>query len=505
MMPTLLHSHGRVAMNRLCLAKAAVALASFALMLGCAPARQAAAPAIPLPNQFKEAIQWRELQTAPEETGQPWWHAFGDPLLDELQEEALAANPTIAAANAAYLQARAALAESKAGLWPRIDMQASATRQRVASFNSKDRRFDTFIQESRRVAFGASWEPDIWGNIGAQIEVSRARLAGQDAWRAGLRLSVGALLAANYFALRQADTAIDLCRQLRGIEQQLAEMAQADLRSGRAASDDVLHVQSLMDARDEQLALLQRDRARFEHAVAALTGKAPADFSIQPMANYNALQTPVPAVLPSELLARRPDIVQAAHRVAMDKAAIRIASGAYFPVVTLGGAIGREGSTLAPLFDLPAHVWSLGPVLAATLVDGGARSARVDQAHARYDESAALYRSTVLEAFQEVEDLLAEQRYLSARETAAHQLLDKTLALARSQRKRQGLGLASRRDAMLARLTALEAELGWRSATGETLISRLLLIKSLGGGWVAPRDDEANAAFSRHSTTRAGQ
>ena len=282
-------------------------------------------------------------------------------------------------------------------------------------------------------------------------------------------------------------------------------MAQADLRSGRTTSDDVLHVQSLLDARDEQLALLQRDRARFEHAVAALTGKAPADFSIQPMANYSPLQTPVPAILPSELLVRRPDIVQAARRVDMDKASIRIASGAYFPVITLGGSIGREGSTLAPLFDLPTRIWSLGPAIAATLVDGGARSARVDQARARYDESVALYRSTVLAAFQEVEDLLADQRYLSARETAARQLLDKTLTLAQSQRKRQDMGLASRREAMLARVTSLEAELDWRSAASETLISRLLLIKSLGGGWVAPRDDEAAPAPEQRPITRAGQ
>ena len=215
MIPIMPHYRDRSVTGRLCFAKTVMMLASFALMLGCAPVQQVPTPALPLPNQFKEAIQWRELQTAPEETGQPWWRTFGDPLLDKLQEEALSANPNIAAANAAYMQARAALAQSKAGLWPRIDMVASATRQRDSSFNTKSRRFDTFIEESRRVAFVASWEPDIWGNIGAQIEAGRAQLAGQDAWRAGMRLSISALLAANYFALRQADTSIDLCRQIR--------------------------------------------------------------------------------------------------------------------------------------------------------------------------------------------------------------------------------------------------------------------------------------------------
>jgi len=267
--------------------------------------------------------------------------------------------------------------------------------------------------------------------------------------------------------------------------QQRAKLAEAEAARGRLSHDDLLHVQQEIDIEDVRLAGLARTRALEAHALATAAGGGAAAGAAEAGGACASTRPAAPPTLPSELLERRPDIVQALRRLEAAQAGIASARAAWFPRITLGADARGEGDRLFDLLHLPAHLWSIGPEVAATLLDGGRRQARVDAATARRDEALALYRAAVLAAFQDVEDLLATRRELAARDRAAQAASAKAAALAQSSRRQRERGLASLVDELAARRAALEAELAWRDGVHESRSAELLLVKAIGGGWSA--------------------
>lgn len=462
-------------------------IALIALMGGCAaPAPVEAPSAIEIPPAFREATQWVPAGTALPASGEPWWRVYGDESLDDLQGQAQQTNATLATAKAARDAARAALAASQAALWPTVTAGAATTRRRDTTYSPRTQQFTDTLWSRTQLGLDVRWEPDFWGRLGDDAAAAKARAAGQDAALAGARLGLSAQVAAMYFLVRQIDLDLGLHTQLHDIARQRARMVQADQARGRASNDDVLRAQSEQDEQEMKMALLVRERAVGEHALAALVGRAPADFALPPRASQaRPAMAALSPTLPSALLQRRPDLVQALRAVEAAGAEVNATQAAWFPTLELGASAGAEGARLFQLVNLPARVWSVGPALAATLLDGGRRDARLQAAQAARDGAVARYREAVLAAFQEVEDLLATRHRLAERDRAAGALADKAQTLARHKRQQHARGLASRRDELAAQAQAIEAEMNWCDGLYESRHAELMLIKAIGGGWTA--------------------
>ncbi|WP_186057998.1 efflux transporter outer membrane subunit [Burkholderia gladioli] len=460
---------------------AALALAS-GLMAACGAPSPDVAASVPVPAAFRESGGWTRIVATPGGVSPNWWQAFGDPTLDRLELVAQAANPSIASAQAAHREAQAALAESRAALWPTLSLDAGLSRQREASYSARRNDLQPYVWNLSQAGMSLNWTPDLWGVARDDVAAARALEAAAKASEVGVRLATYTLLAANYFELRQIDADLMLRRRIRALAVRRAAITRAATTGGTASRDDLVRARALIDQQDTRLALLERDRVSTEHALAVLTGTAPAEFSVQ------AIDAPAPEplaigpTLPSELLRQRPDIVQALRRVDAADASLKAARGAFFPSLTLGGTLGAEAVSVASLLSVPTAIWSIGPALAAPLLDGGLRAARVHGADAARERAIADYRVTVLAAFQEVEDLLAALQTLRVRDEAARAFADKADALARSQHAQYQRGLASLLDDLLAQQQALEAKLAWQDDVHERLDVQLSLVKALGGG-----------------------
>jgi outer membrane protein TolC len=504
-------------------------LAAFALA-GCAAGPKYEVPATPQAAAFKEADGWAPAAPADMLERGPWWTLFGDPVLDGLAASIEVSNQNVAAAAASYAQARALVSEQRAQLFPQVDLNGSANRSGGGG--------NTRTAGAYRVNLGGSWEPDIWGRLGAASTAASASAAASAADLASARLSAQGELAANYFALRQADAQKALLQAtVQGYERVL-QITQNRFGAAIAAKSDVLQAETQLANARIDLISITRQRAQLEHAIAVLLGKAPAEFSLAPLPQAASLALPaaagaaagagaapagsaaspqpdgsgrivmappllaagpgaepaawggavvpaVPLVLPSVLLQRRPDIAAAERRVAAANEQIGIARAAYFPSLNLSASYGFGASAASGLFSASNSLWSLGLSAAQTIFDAGAIKARVAGAEASRDAAIARYRQTVLAAFADVEDQLAASRALEQQ-----QVHRRTAAAAADQVEQQMLnryraGQVGYTEVVQAQVTALNARRALLQAQADRQTTAVALIQSLGGGWHA--------------------
>ncbi|MFL6677148.1 MAG: efflux transporter outer membrane subunit, partial [Burkholderiaceae bacterium] len=394
-----------------------LALAAATLLSACAVGPDYVRPALPVPDAYKEGGDWKPADPRPAASGLAWWQAYGDPVLDGLQADAGRANQDIRQAEAAYRQAKALADVDRAGLFPSLGLAAGAQRARTNTSGIK-------VGDGYSLGLAASWEPDLWGSVRREVEAGDAGAqAGQDDLAAA-RLSIQTTLAQDYLQLRVADQQRDLYAATIDAYGRALKLTRAQHDAGVALQSDVALAEAQLAQAQAAAVDLEAARAQLEHAIAVLTGRAPAQFAL-PAAPANqplALKTPAtPVGLPSALLEHRPDIAAAERRAAAANAGIGVARAAYFPQLTLSASGGVSAAALGNLFDAPARVWSLGAALAQTLFDGGLRSARTAQAVAAYDVAAAQYKQTVLVGFQQVEDQLALLRLLDQEATLQDQ------------------------------------------------------------------------------------
>jgi NodT family efflux transporter outer membrane factor (OMF) lipoprotein len=444
-------------------------------------------PAMALPQGFKEGGQWQRAVANPQGAlDSRWWLAFGDPQLTALVEQAARANQSIVAAQAAYRQAQAQVALSRAGLWPTVSVGLSGSRGEGGSGASQASGSSTGVQQTVSASLGASWEPDLWGQVRRSIESSEALAQVSDAQLAGVRLSIAASVASNYLGLRQFDLDIDLLQQQQRLNQQLLDMTQASFLQGTASNDQILLAQDQLSNVVAALQTSQRNREQFEHALAVLVGQAPAQFSVAPRTDYAFAVPHPPLNLPSQLLLRRPDVIAAERTAASANARIGVAEAAFYPTLDLTADVGFRGSSLGGLFNVANRVWSLGPALSATLFDGGAREATLKQAYAGYDQDVASYRGTVLAALQNVEDNLSAFNHLQRQAETYQQIHRRNQQLFASQQAQQRAGVSSLQTVVTQQLLLLQSEQNLRDAQGQLSQASVGLIQSLGGGWQAP-------------------
>jgi multidrug efflux system outer membrane protein len=414
-----------------------------------------------------------------------WWKLFGDDELDRYEERAIANNQTLKAATARLTQARAFARVTSSGLYPELDAGASGQRQRLSAnrpTNGAPIVPSAVTQSSFNIPFTLNYEVDLFGRVRRSVESANALLQASAADLENVRLLVCSELAADYFQLRELDAEIAVVQKAIGFEGEGLKLVENRHQGGAVSGLDVAQQQTVLDSSYTQLALLQQQRAQFEHAVAVLQGLAAPEFKA-PVRALDLQPPAIPVALPSELLQRRPDIATAERQVAAANAQIGVARSAFYPSISLGGGGGFQSSDITKLLDGPSAIWSVGLSALEPLFSGGRNRARLEGAKAVYEENAASYRETALVAFQQVEDALAGLSTLATASDSQQRAVSdagRTLTLANS---RYTGGLVTYLDVITAQEQVLTNERLATQIQGQRLVTSVLLVKALGGGW----------------------
>lgn len=456
--------------------KTALAPLILALLLaGCAVTPQRPPAEAPPPANFRGSDEWQRM--APEvAVPEAWWTLFKDPVLDGLQADLVVGNQNLAAALAQVDSARAVLRASQSAIFPTLSVGAGSTRS-ASTGNADGQRS---VATSNSLTANAAWEIDLWGRLAEGVKAAGASYQASQADLAALRLSAQATLAQSYFALRTAEAQQALLERTITANERALALTQARYAGGVVAQTDVLQARTQLRAAQSQLSDVRASRAQLEHAIAAQLGKLPGQFRLPPGSQLPELP-PVPDLLPSTLLAQRPDIAAARARQTAAYAQIGIADAAFFPTVNLSASAGYRGASWSNLVSAPNLLWSLGAAVAAPLLDGGQRRLASTQARATAEAATANYRQAVLTAFQEVEDNLvqfAESGASLALQRDAFEAAERNLELVLAQYR---AGTVSFLNVSAAQAAALSAEGNLLSSRNRQLVAASLLLKNLGG------------------------
>lgn len=455
-------------------------LASSLLSLSaCAVGPDYERPKMEVPAAYKEMPKdsgdWALAQPRDEAERGAWWEIYGDPVLNGFEQQIEVSNQNVKAAEAAWRAARASVDESQASLFPSLSLDGSGIRHGSGAKGVK-----SYSQYSGNVT--ASWDVDVWGRLRRGVEGDEATASASAADLAAARLSAQTDLATNYFNLRVQDELVGALDKTAKAYRETATIVQNQHAAGLTAQSDVLAAEAQAKSAESSLLGAQMKRAQLEHAIALLLGKAPAEFSL-PRANKLPAVPQIPVEVPSLLLQRRPDIAAAERRVAAANAQIGVETAAWFPNLTLSASFGYSAQILSRLLQASNSLWSLGPALAQTVFDGGARSARIRGAEASYDEAVANYKQTALAAFKDVEDELAALSALSQREKVEKAALDDARASLELTTNQYKVGTVPYTNVLTAQTTALSHEQSALSVTADRLAASVSLIRAMGGGW----------------------
>lgn len=415
----------------------------------------------------------------------PWWQSYGDPVLDSLAAQIDVSNQNLKVFEAGYRRARALIRQDQSALFPTVSgtgaAQQAGTGGLRGTTGTTTTRGDT-SQGQYTTGATLAWEIDIWGKLRRQIEGDSAAAQASDADLANARLSAQTDLATNYFGLRISDDRKRLYEETVAAYARSMQIVQNQVDAGIVSRVDLAQAQAQYEQTRAQLVGEAINRALFEHAIALLVGKAPSEIGIEPIRTQLTVPT-VEAGVPSTLLERRPDIAGAERRMASANAQIGVAIGAFYPQISLGASIGFLAGGLGSLLQIGNAVWSVGPQLAGTLLDGGALSAQVEGARANYDATVATYRLTILTAFQQVEDALAQQRILAQQEKVQRAAVAAAREAERLSLNQYRVGTVPYTTVVQTQATALAAEQTLLTIRLNRLIASANLVKALGGGW----------------------
>jgi NodT family efflux transporter outer membrane factor (OMF) lipoprotein len=437
-----------------------------------------------VPEAYKEPppAGWKQAQPSEGKLRGKWWEIYNDPQLNALEEQVSISNQNVLVALAQYREARDSVRIARANYFPTLSTAPSASyvRQSGTLRSTPGLASNAFADYSLPADF--SYQADIWGSIRRSVPASYANAQVSAADLENARLTYQAQLAEIYFELHGQDGDEDLLESTLKAYQDYLQLTQARYKVGVASGADVAQAETQLDTTRTQLIDLEVQRAQFEHAIAILIGKPPAQFSL-PRLVLKKPPPPIPVGLPSTLLERRPDIAASERQVAAANEQIGIAIAAFYPSLVLSAGVGFESSQLGQWLTAPSRFWSVGPQFAETLFEGGRRRAQVDLQRAAYDATVAAYRQTVLSAFQQVEDNLSALRILEQEAAAADQAVraaEESLTISTAQYK---AGTASYLQVITSQTAALQNERTAVDILTRRLTASVLLIEALGGGW----------------------
>jgi NodT family efflux transporter outer membrane factor (OMF) lipoprotein len=491
--------------NKMRALTAALCGALLFIVQGCVVGPHYNRPSVDTPGTFKEVTPddlkkmdgWKVAQPQDSALHGKWWEIFGDPQLNALEEQVSISNQNVASAFYSFMAARAIVREARAQYFPTLTVGASATRQRTASSVVNGQSTGTTFNEFS-LPFDASWTPDLFGRVRNTVRADVASAQASAADLENIRLTAQAELAVDYFQLRGQDALKDLLDATVKAYAESLKLTQALYETGIDSDESVAQAETQLEATqalDTNLGIL---RAQYEHAIALLVGKPASSFSVA----VEALKTPPPAIpfgVPSQLLERRPDVAANERLMAQANAQIGVAVAAYYPTVTLSASAGFESSRAGTWFNWSSRVWSVGTAISETIYDGGLRRATVEQYRAQYDETVANYRSTVLTAFQQVEDNLAALRILSqeiGQQDVAIASAERSLKLAT---ERYRLGIDPYLNVITAQTTLFSNQQTAVSLRITQIVDSVQLVEALGGGWDASTLPTSQQIISRQT------
>jgi NodT family efflux transporter outer membrane factor (OMF) lipoprotein len=431
----------------------------------------------PVPVSYKEMKGWNPATPANGLDRSDWWAIYHDPILNQLEEQVQLSNQNIKQFEAAYQQARAEVREQQSALFPTATVTPSFEHLksgRVAPTNTYS------------LSGSATWDLDVWGKIRRNIESSVANAQASAADLADAKLSAQAEIATDYFELRSEDSLQQLLNATVKAYERSLEIVQNQYAAGTAARSDVITAQAQLLSTQAAAVNVGVQRATFEHAIAILTGRPPADVTL-PAKSLDAVIPKIPVAVPSTLLQRRPDIAAAERQMQQENALIGVNVAAFYPDISLSAALNYSGSGLGLLFAASKQVWFLAASASETVFEGGQRTAAVAAARAAYDESVANYRQTVLTAFQGVEDQLSTLRILSQQavvENAAVEAAQHAVEISLNEYKAGTVAYTTVITAQAGLLTDQQAALAIQASR---MTASVALIKALGGGWDTSR------------------
>ena len=466
---------------------ASTSLVCTVLLAGCTVGPKYQRASAPVPAHWDVAEPFRESAPADSLPKGEWWAIFHDDALNSLERDALDANQTLKIAAAHLDQARASAALQVATQFPQFATTPSAQRQRLSGNRPTSSNFPStgaVSQSSFTLPFTVSYEVDLFGRRRRSIEAAQGAYQATAADLENTRLIITAELAGDYFSLRQVDTQIGILRRTVDALSKGLELVNSRHKGGIASGLDVAQEETLLNTTRTQAILLQQQRKQLEDAIAILVGKPAPDFHL-PVKELDAEPPTINAGLPSDLLERRPDVAEAERQMAVANAQVGIARAAYFPSLNLFANGGWQAADIAKLVNVQSTIWAFGANAAESIFTGGQRRAQVQFAKAGYDASVAGYRETILNAFGEVQDDVTGLLVLDEAQKSQQDAVDaarRTLALAESRYKG---GLVSYLDVVSAQQNLLNNEQQMAIIRGQKLVTSVLLVKALGGGWDA--------------------
>ena len=462
------------------------------LLGGCMVGPKYVKPTVPMapafkeqvPDSYKQSDGWKPAQPSDQALRGNWWEVFGDPQLNALEEQLTASNQDLKVAEARFRQARAMIRFNRSEEFPTISTSPSIVNERDSANQPY---FPPSLANNGTGAFtlpfDLSYEVDLWGRVRRTVSASREEAQATAADLQTANLSLHAELAVDYFELRSADDQRQLLDNTVAAYTDALKLTQNRFEGGAAPKSDVAQAQTQLDGARVQDTDITVTRAQFEHAIATLIGKPPAEFSITP-APSTVMELPViPVGLPATLLERRPDIAAGERRVAEANDQIGIARAAFFPSLVLGATGGFTGTSITNWLSWPSRMWAVGPQLSQTIFDAGRRRAVSEGATANYDGTVASYRQTTLTAFQEVEDNLAA---LSILEKESQQQKEATTSAEESLQlftnRYQG-GVDNYLQVITAQTVLLTNQRNDIDIERRRMDASVLLVKAIGGGW----------------------
>jgi NodT family efflux transporter outer membrane factor (OMF) lipoprotein len=446
------------------------------------------------PSQFKETEGWTVAQPADAKLRGKWWEIFNDRELNALEEQLDINNQNIKQYFENFMEARAIVREARSQYFPTISVVPSATRAGASANssgtnNTKTTATGTASSSRSQVSASlftlpveASWEPDLWGKVRNTVRESQYAAQVSAADLENERLTEQASLAEYFFEIRGQDQLQQIYNDTVEADQKALELTRALYETGVDDQISVVEAETTLQSVEAGATNVGIARAQYEHAIAVLIGKSPSTFSI-PVKPMTVAPPPIPIGVPSQLLERRPDIAAAERTMAGANAAIGIAYAAYYPNLTLSAEGGFDSSSFANWFSWPARFWSVGASISETIFDAGLRRATVQQYVATYNADLASYRQTVLAAFQQVEDGLAEVRILSKEIQQQQQAVNSSETYLKLEQARYENGIDPYVDVLIAQTTLLSNQQTLNSLQVEQMAYAVALVEALGGGW----------------------
>ncbi len=443
---------------------------------GCVLIQSHTVPQAGAPDNWR-TTQGAMSQTAADALSIRFWQQYGDPVLNTLEEEALKASPDVRIAAARVDAFRAQVTATSADRFPQIGVGASAGRGKGGtSFpSSTSNLFSLFAS--------LSWEIDLWGKLTRATDAARADLLGEQAVQRGVYLTLAAAVATSYFTLRQLDEQLQISRSTVKLRRDSVDLFQLRFEGGVISELELSQVQSEYESALAAVPQIEAQIAQTENALSVLLGRNPGPIE-RGRAIEQFVPPEVPAGLPSELIARRPDIQQAEASLAASDARVDVARLEWFPSISITGLFGFASTDLSALFNGPNRTWSGVASIAQPIFDAGKINANIDVQLASRKIAEAQYQKTVQTAFKEVDDALMARQKLIETLNAKQAQVNALRRYAELARLRYENGYTSYLEVIDAERSLFSGQLDLATTRSDLLASTVELYRSLGGTWM---------------------